>query len=126
MQQPHRNFRRRWAKGYWIVGACMALACGQSWAESAYELYPIPDAYAGIGQAPGEVGTEVGFVFYGDLAQALYDRMPAAPTVDICTGGSKKTDRNGVNCVLDPEGNASCSFGYNLDTGALNQGPLVC
>ena len=108
-----------------LAAVAVIFAVTPALAQGPYEVYPLTDTYAGFGYNGQINDQEMGFIFGGDFARALYDRMPAAPQPDACTGGTIKTDRNGMSCTLS-DGAATCSFGYGLNSGAISAGPLIC
>lgn len=70
-------------------------------------------------------GGELGLILRGPAAMALYNALPGEAEEDLCTGGTKKSDSNGVFC-LKSGAEVTCSLGYVPTTGAVTAGPLTC
>ena len=69
----------------------------------------------------------LGLILIGPQAVRAFHMMRSKAEPDACTGGHKKTDPSGFWCILDPGGqDASCSFGYDFQSGTFHGGPMIC
>jgi hypothetical protein len=66
------------------------------------------------------------FFIEGEAATRLYDGMHAEALREECTGGTQKTDGNGLNCIKADDGAVFCEFGYHFAEKRFGWGGLGC
>ncbi len=70
---------------------------------------------------------ELGLILKGEIAKAVYLQLPFPEKEDLCTGGYRKSDVNGLFCLTDQlRTEYKCSLGYLIGTNKVTSGPLTC
>ena len=91
------------------------------------QVVPIPGVSGSLSSNRTGNGAEAGFIVTGPFARQMYDAIPGDPFPDQCEPTSRvKGNPDAVHCVLSPDGDAMCSFGFDFGNQTLTSGPLVC
>ncbi len=73
----------------------------------------------------GQGPLEFGLIVRGTAAEELYASLPGEEKPEACTGGTQKSNPNGMFCIKDGS-KFVCSVGYALTTREVSAGPLTC